>query len=95
MTGRVIVPGQAENTGGGEYAAALFTLMRSTLTLAGLVDTVARAEDWAERRRMIRVVDSYLVTVMAQVDEMRSWLDLSSQRRARPSTYRPGGGGES
>lgn len=95
MTGPVIVPGQAEGSDSEEYAAALFVLMRSVLTLAGLVDTVARAEILAERRRMLRVVDRYLVTLVSQVDVMRSGLDLPSQRRVRPSIHRSGRGGGS
>jgi hypothetical protein len=95
VTGPVILPGRAEGAGGDEYSAALFALMRSVLTLAGLVDTLVRAEDWAARRRMVRVVDRYLLTVVAQVDVMRSWLDLKSQRRAPSSVYRSGRGGGS
>jgi len=89
------VPGRAGGSDGDEYAAALFVLMRSVLTLAGLVDTVARAEILAERRRMLRVVDRYLVTMVSQVDVMRSGLDLSFQRRVRPTTHRSGRGGGS
>jgi hypothetical protein len=87
------VPGQAEGGDGDEYGAALWVLVRSVLTLAGLVSDLDRAEDWATRRRVARVVDRYLVTVTANADALRSWLDLSSQRRVRPSAYRRRGGG--